>query len=200
MSWKISGQSMEFCSCKMFCPCWLGPEGEPDQGWCAAALGFDISEGISEGVDLAGTSVVLTASWPGNFFEGNGKARLYLDENATEDQRRELEAIFTGKRGGVLEPLWGAVISDWLPTRTTAVRIGWGDAPSVEVGDVGRARLRPLEDGAGQRTTIRGAPAQSAFQFETMDLASGSDSHWSDPDLREWRGDSGTLHRFDWSG
>jgi hypothetical protein len=38
MAWKVSGQSLELCSCKMLYPCWLGPEGAPDQGWCAGAF------------------------------------------------------------------------------------------------------------------------------------------------------------------
>ena len=89
MAWHITGQSMELCSCKMFCPCWLGPEGEPDQGWCSAVLGYEVQQGSSDGVDLAGTKAVLAADWPGNFFGGNGTARLYVDERASADQRRE---------------------------------------------------------------------------------------------------------------
>ena len=27
MSWQMSGRSMELCSCKALCPCWLGPDG-----------------------------------------------------------------------------------------------------------------------------------------------------------------------------
>ena len=30
MGWQLSGRSVELCSCKMLCPCWLGPEGSPD--------------------------------------------------------------------------------------------------------------------------------------------------------------------------
>ena len=30
MAWQVTGRSMEMCNCKQFCPCWLGPEGEPD--------------------------------------------------------------------------------------------------------------------------------------------------------------------------
>jgi Protein of unknown function (DUF1326) len=54
MAWHISGKSTELCSCKMMCPCWLGPEGEPDQEWCSAAFGFEIEKGQSDGVDLSG--------------------------------------------------------------------------------------------------------------------------------------------------
>ena len=55
MSWQLSGRSVELCSCKVLCPCWLGPEGTPDQGWCGGTLGFDIQRGISDGIDLDGT-------------------------------------------------------------------------------------------------------------------------------------------------
>ena len=41
MAWHISGKTTELCSCKLMCPCWLGPDNEPDQGWCAGAFGFD---------------------------------------------------------------------------------------------------------------------------------------------------------------
>ncbi len=40
----------------------------------------------------------------------------------------------------------------------------------------------------------------AAFQLESMDLASSRGSRWSDPELRPWQGDSGTLHVFSWSG
>ena len=82
MAWNIKGTMIEFCSCRALCPCWLGPDTKPDQGWCSGAIAYDISEGSVEGVDVAGCKAVLTAEWPGNFFGGKGKARLYLDSGA----------------------------------------------------------------------------------------------------------------------
>ena len=73
MAWNIKGTMIEFCSCRALCPCWFGPETKPDQGWCAGAIAYDISEGSVEGVDVGGCKAVLTAEWPGNFF--GGKAR-----------------------------------------------------------------------------------------------------------------------------
>ncbi len=199
MPWQISGRSMEMCSCKMLCPCWLGPEGEPDEGWCGGVFGFDVQRGDSDGVDLGGTTVALTAEWPGNFFAGEGKARLYINETATEEQRRELEAIFSGKKGGHLEGLWGAVIQEWLPTQVAKVAIAWDETPSIAVNGIGQATLQPLSDGAGHATKVTGAVAQAAFQIESMDLASGKGGQWSDPEMHRWEGDSGTLHEFNWS-
>ncbi len=199
MSWQVSGRSMELCSCKAFCPCWLGPEGEPDQEWCSAIFGFDVEAGSSDGIDLAGTKVVFMAHWPANFFSGNGSARLYIDEAANSDQQRELEAIFSGQKGGLLEGLWGAVLGTWHPVKIAKVDIDWGDAPKVTVDGVGEATLQPFQDGAGKSATLSGAAAQAAFQIDSMVLAKGKASSWSDPDLGSWEGDSGTLHRFNWA-
>ncbi len=199
MAWRVSGQSIELCNCKMLCPCWLGPEGAPDQGWCGGAFAFDIREGNSDGVDLAGSKVVFAAEWPANFFSGNGTARLYTDESASAAQRRELEAIFSGNKGGHLEGLFGAVITKWLPAQSTKIDIQWGENPSVTVGSVGRAKLQPIKDAAGRPTKVQGAAAQAGFQIDSMDLASSKGSRFADPDMRAWEGDSGTLHRFNWS-
>ena len=199
MAWSVTGRSIELCSCKMLCPCWMGPEGEPDQGWCSGAFAFDIQQGNSDGVELGGFKAVFAGEWPGNFFGGNGTARLYIDEAANADQQRELEAIFTGKKGGHLEALFGAVIAKWLPAQATNIDIQWGDNPSLTVGSVGQGKLQPMKDEAGRPTKVQGAPAQAGFQIESMDLASSKGSRWSDPDLRRWEGDSGTLHTFNWS-
>jgi hypothetical protein len=171
-----------------------------DQGWCASAIVFRTRDGTSNGVTLSGRTVVLAIDFPGpTLFDGNATARLYIDEKANSEQRRELEAIFTGKKGGLLAPLWGAVVSNWLPTEATRVEIGWGDSPSLTVGTVAQATLTPLRDQAGRPTRVEGAVTQAALQLAGMDLASSKGSRWSDPQLREWQGDSGTLHQFNWS-
>ena len=199
MSWHIKGRSVELCSCKMLCPCWLGPETEPDQGWCGGAFIFDISEGNSDGVDLSGCKTAATFEWPGNFWAGQGTARLYIDAAASDEQQRELEAIFSGQRGGPLQDVLSLVVSKALPTEVTQFDLDWGDNPSLRVGSVGEAKLQPLQDQSGKRTTLQGAAAMGAFQLASLDVASSKGSRWSDPDLRAWDGDSGTMHKFDWS-
>lgn len=200
MAWRVSGKSTELCSCKMMCPCWLGPEGEPDQEWCSGAFGFEIEQGQSDGVDLSGTRLALAANWPGNFFHGNGTARLYLDDRANEEQRRELEAIFSGKKGGMFEAVFGGIIAAWLPAQVTRVDMRLGKTSTLTVGDVATAQLEALDDGAGNPTRVSGAVAQGALQIDGMQLASAKGSQWSDPEMRAWEGDSGTLHNFNWSG
>jgi hypothetical protein len=52
-------------------------------------------EGAADGVDLSGRTVTLLADWPGpTLFDGNGTARVFLDEGASDEQAGELSAIF----------------------------------------------------------------------------------------------------------
>ena len=45
MSWNVSGRGLEICNCKTFCPCWLTPDVEPDEGWCGGGFAWDSKEG-----------------------------------------------------------------------------------------------------------------------------------------------------------
>ena len=130
---------------------------------------------------------------------GNGNARIYIDDDANSDQQRELEAIFSGRKGGVLEGLWGAVLKNWYPPRISKIDLKWGDNPEVRVDGIGEATLKPFQDGAGNMDTLTGAAAQAAFQIDSMRLANGKGSSWSDPDLGSWSGDSASLHDFSWT-
>ena len=199
MAWQVSGRSLDLCSCTMWCPCWLGPDIEPDQGWCAHTFGFEIQEGRSDGVDLSSTILAFTGEWPANFFLGEGRARLYLSETATDDQRRELEAIFNGSKSGHLQNLWEATIDEWLPAEVASIAISWGETPTLSVDGFGRATLLPISNGDGEPTIVSGAMSQAGLQIESMNLASSKGSQWSDPDFRNWEGSSGNIHEFGWS-
>jgi len=200
MAWNMTASMIEFCSCKAMCPCFLGPVTQPDQGWCASAIAYDIEKGNIDGIDVGGCRTVFAAEWPGNFFAGKGKARLYLDAKASDGQRHALEAVFSGKKGGLFEGLMGAVIATWLPARTVPIEIRGGEKLSISVGEFGSAIIEPFKDQAGKRASVQGTAAQAAFQSASMDLASSRGTRWSDPELRKWEGDSATIHKVDWSG
>jgi hypothetical protein len=199
MAWTVRGRWWEHCSCKMWCPCFLGP-AEPDQGWCSGGLFFDVQEGDSNGLALRG-KVVIRIDFPGDFFSGNGTARLYIDESASEEQRAELEGIFSGRRGGHLEAVWQATVSEWLPSQVARIELEDGDAPSMRIGDVGLVRYQaPVQDPSGKVTAVQDAPAATAFALGTVTLARSDGSRWSEPDMRQWEsGGSGTSGSFNWS-
>ncbi len=126
MSWNLSGDWFESCSCKMMCRCTLGPT-EPDQGWCSHGYVMRLAEGQSDGLDLGGTTVALAMDLPGDFTGPIDVARLYIDERTSEEQRRELEAIVRASGGGSglgstrrFNPGWSPRSS---PLRLTTVRI-----------------------------------------------------------------------------
>lgn len=103
----------------------LGP-AEPDQGWCSGALTFVIQEGASDGIALGGRKVLWLIDLPKDFASGNGTVRIYIDDAADARQKQELEAIFTGKKGGPGEVL-GSLVTKWLPTQTATITIDRGE-------------------------------------------------------------------------
>ena len=202
MAWRLTGQVIESCSCNMLCPCWFGvPElAVQDQGWCASAIAIRIGEGTADGVDLGGRTVVLALDFPEVMFNGNGTGRLWLEEGASTEQGRELEAIFQGRKGGPMEVV-GGLVTNWLPTRTTNIDVrDEGDAVTVRVGDVGDVKSQRLKDPGGQGFTLRGGGFVAGFGMEEADLAP-SGSRWSDPEMpRQFETKSGARGNVSWSG
>src|SRR5688572_3566398 len=125
MTWNLLGEMVETCSCNMLCPCWYAVKELMimDQGYCGTTILFRTKDGSSDGIDLSGLNLVLTAFFPGpTLFDGNATGRVYLDDGTTDDQRRELEAIMQGKKGGPMEILAG-LVTNWLPTQVTKIEV-----------------------------------------------------------------------------
>jgi hypothetical protein len=206
MSWKIKVEFIESCSCNMLCPCWYGVKELMimDEGWCASPWLIRIGEGGSEDVDLSGCNVVLAMFFPGpTLLDGDGTGRLYLDKANSQAQRKALEGIFTGKRGGPME-VPDALLSTWLPTRITDIDVSEVDGGvDATVGEYGRIVSRRLINEQGDPVTMQNAGFALVWQFEDRitDLAPSHGSVWSDPDLPvSWAGKSGAVGQFTWGG
>ncbi|MBI3301173.1 MAG: DUF1326 domain-containing protein, partial [Deltaproteobacteria bacterium] len=130
--------------------------------------------------------------------DGNGTGRLYIDEAATADQRRELEAIFQGKKGGPLAPL-EVLIPTWLATQTTTIALQEaGNTLTATVGRFGQVKVERLKDEAGRPTTLHHAGFASKLEIETLELAP-SGSQWADPELpRRFETKSGVVVNLNW--
>lgn len=197
MGWTLKGTWYESCSCKMFCPCNLGP-AEPDQGWCSGLLGFAVDSGESNGVDLGGATFVLHAELPGDFFGGIDKALVYLDESSSDEQRAEIEAILHGQRGGVWEGIAG-MIGEFLPSKVSSVEVTGGDKPRVKVDGVADITMERMKAEDGTQTVVVNSPLAAGFAVDTLELARAS-GRVSDPDLRQWETlGNGAAVPFDWS-
>ena len=93
MAWNLTAEFTETCSCNMLCPCWYRVQElmVMDQGWCAGAWLLRVQQGSADGVDLSGRTLAIALDFPGpTLYDGNGTARLYVDDAASADQRREL--------------------------------------------------------------------------------------------------------------
>ncbi len=187
MAWNITAQFVETCSCNMLCPCWFGVKElmVMDEGWCASAWLFRIQQGISDGVKLDGCTVIVGLDFPGpTLFDGNGTARLYIADEASADQRRELEAIFQGTKGGPLEIIAG-LVTNWLPAQSTKIDLQEeGDTVTAIAASFGQVKSHLLKDEEGRVMTLQNAGFASALQFEneTIELAP-STSRRFDPDM-----------------
>lgn len=97
--YSITTHHLETCNCNHGCGCQFG--GFPDRGGCESLLGYEIIEGNFGDVDLTGVRAVEAAAWPGAIHEGGGRALLFVDEKASDEQVAALATIFTGQAGGM---------------------------------------------------------------------------------------------------
>ena len=204
MAWNLTAEFTETCSCNMLCPCWYGVQElmVMDQGWCASAWLLRVQQGSADGVDLSGRAVALALDFPGpTLYDGNGTARLYIDDAASADHCRELEAIFQGTKGGPMEILAG-LVTKWLPTQVAKIDFQEkGGTLTATVDGFGQMKSQRLTNEAGQPTTMQNTGFTTALQFENRaaQLAPSSGTHWSDPDMpRQFETKSGAVAKFTW--
>jgi hypothetical protein len=96
VSWKITGQLEEACSCAAACPCWF--DSKPTRATCGGNQVLFIQKGNYGNVKLDGLAVANYAQSPENqtMMESFGKWNFstnYIDEKANPEQRKALEAI-----------------------------------------------------------------------------------------------------------
>lgn len=199
MAWNLSGIMVESCSCHVMCPCWLPIESvKMDQGWCDSAFLFRIQQGRSDGVDLSECSVAVAMDFPGpTLDDGKGTARVYIDDQASLAQRRELEAIFQGRKGGGMQGL-GSLVEKWLPTQTSTISVQEKDGQlTATIGTFGQIRSKRLKNKFGRIVRLHNVTLLGA---SPIDLAP-SNSEWRDPDMpRAFRTESGGVGKISWKG
>ena len=109
----MRGDAFEACSCNITCPCNFG--GDPTQGFCEAIVAWRIQEGNYGNTRLDGLNLVLYVRMPGNIFQGNWTAGVYLDQRATQEQVQALGTILSGQAGGMFAVLSGLIGNQLAP-------------------------------------------------------------------------------------
>lgn len=165
MAYQLEGRLLEVCTCNVLCPCWVGED--PDGGTCDGVLAWHVDEGAVDGTNVAGRTLVILTHIPGNILQGNWRVRVYVDDQATPEQKEAMLNVWTGKLGGPvadLAQLVGEVIAVEQVPITFEVH---GVNGTLKVGTAIDAGLKPFQGATGNETalhdtifsTIPGSPA-----------------------------------------
>jgi hypothetical protein len=110
VTWNISGQYYETCSCDFVCPCLPGQMAvRPTQGSCTFAMAFKIERGIHGAITLDDLGFIVLGFTPQEMGKGNWSVGVIADERASPEQRDAIVAIASGAAGGPMSALSGLV-------------------------------------------------------------------------------------------
>ena len=165
MAYQLEGRLLEVCTCNVLCPCWVGED--PDGGTCDGVLAWHVDEGTVDGTNVSGRTLVILTHIPGNILQGNWRIRVYVDDQATPEQKDAMLNVWTGKLGGPvadLAQLVGEVMAVEQVPITFEVK---GVNGTLKVGTAIDAGLKPFQGATGKETalhdtvftTIPGSPA-----------------------------------------
>ena len=85
----------------------VGANTRPDQGWCSGAILYDIEQGQIDGIDVGEQGRVCRGLAPATSLGARGRPASILTTRPVPTSA-ELEAVFRGQKGGLLEGLMGA--------------------------------------------------------------------------------------------
>ncbi len=122
MSWHIRGTYFESCNCDAICPCRRVdgvPGGRSTHGECMGVLSWLIEDGAADGVDLTGLPVAMAIRYSDDEPGSPWTWVLYLDAEASDEQRSALAGIYSGALGGDAEAHFPWT---WKDSRLVAIR------------------------------------------------------------------------------
>lgn len=192
--WKIAGDYFESCNCDLICPCLVQAPTPRDR--CDAALAFHVNDGTYGQTSLNNLSAVVVVSFPGpgKMRDGNWTAAVYVDENASPAQQEALGNIFSGKAGGPMGAVFGALVTKFLGVKAAPItfemkgnerRLVIPNVLEIDIAAVtGRDGVEPLwATNASHPVSSTLALAQSrAYRYADHNLAwntSGTNGHFA---------------------
>jgi hypothetical protein len=150
--WRIAGDYFESCNCDAICPCRrVGerPGGRSTHGICFGVLSWLVREGEADGVDLSGLAAAFTIRYDDDEPGSPWSFVVHVDERGSEEQRRALADVLTGRLGGddVMRLPWVRKPSEELAVRADPIELRSGpDGHELRVGRAVELRAtRPFE-------------------------------------------------------
>jgi len=163
VSWKITGQLEEACSCAAACPCWF--DSKPTRTTCGGNQVLFIQKGTYGNVKLDRLAVANYAQSPENqtMMESFGKWNFstnYIDEKANPEQRKALEAIAMA----VLPSKNGS--ANFETKYVPITRKIEGKDHIITIGNVATFTGRLIEGGLGGNSKITNPPGADPLHHE----------------------------------
>src|ERR1051326_5979600 len=152
MAFRVAGDYFESCTCDVSCNCIF--LGLATQDHCDVVIGWHITQGQRDELDLAGLNAAMVIRSPKRMLDGNWQVALYLDERASQPQAEALGAIFSGQAGGhlaALGPLIGNVAGISNAPITFQVDNG---TRRLTVGNVIEGEISELQGGDGKSAPV----------------------------------------------
>jgi hypothetical protein len=113
--WHVEGTYLDSCNCETVCPCRSHegrPGGDSTYDRCEFALSWIVDSGRFDDIDLSGRSVVLTGWYADDEPGSPWRVRLYVDNEASEQQVDALARIYLGQVGGHPAATYAAAIEE----------------------------------------------------------------------------------------
>ena len=122
---------------------------------------------------LNGLGLGLAVKWPGAIHEGNGTALVFVDEQASAEQRDALLEIASGKAGGLPFEILAATLNTVLGPRFVPFDFHFdGLNSSVNVGDELRIALEPIRNPVTKEPEQVTVNHGTGFIFQKAECAS----------------------------
>jgi hypothetical protein len=93
--WEINGLAFTNCNCDYGCPCQFN--ALPTDNTCRAFYALKIDSGRHQDTSLDGLILGFAIDFPNPIHEGNGTHQIYIDDKASEAQRKALLRIVRGE-------------------------------------------------------------------------------------------------------
>ena len=176
-NWRLEGEWLKNCSCAYGCPCDFN--ARPTQGWCKGLIAMNVKKGHFNDVRLDGVKWAVTVDFPGALHEGNGQLQPFIDQSASEEQRKALFEIMSGKHAdeGTLFHIVSLIITKVHEPVFAPIRFSFDQADRVarmEIPGVLETQVEPIKNpvtGAPHRIQVN---MPEGFEHRMAEVAAAS--------------------------
>lgn len=170
--WFFEADYLQACSCDFGCPCEF--QAPPSRGFCEGVGAWRITKGKYDSIPLDGLALGFAARWPAAIHLGNGRAAIFVDEQATPEQREALLQIASGQAGGFPFEILAATLSEVLEPKFVSFTFNFnGKHSSARIGDEVQIGMGPIKNPVtGEPEGVR-LVHDTGFIFKEADVTSG---------------------------